>query len=274
MNGAGLAAVRVVLAPRLLLLHLLALVAVGAAVGLGLWQLDAWQTRRDAEAADLADARALPLQQVMGPDAPYPADAIGRPVELAGEWVPESTFYVSGRRLDGRTGFWAVTPLAVCDTDCAKAPAMLVVRGWTPDPAAPPPRGRVDLTGWLQPPEGSGRQDPDPADDVLVELRVADAIQRVDQDLYGAYVIQRTAEPAAGGTGTSPGTSTGADASLEPVTPDSLPEPETFTALRNLLYALEWWVFAAFALFVWWRWVRDELHAARAPGSAEVPSST
>lgn len=265
---------RVVLAPRLLLLHLLALVAVGAAVGLGLWQLDAWQTRRDAEAADLADARALPLQQVMGPDAPYPADAIGRPVELAGEWVPGSTFYVSGRRLDGRTGFWAVTPLAVCDTDCAKAPAMLVVRGWTPDPTAPPPRGRVDLTGWLQPPEGSGVTDVDPTDDVIPEVRIADAIQRVDQDLYGAFLIAEEADPGQ------------ALAGLEPVTPESLPEPPSDTGLRNFLYGIQWFVFTGFALFIWWRWAKDEVErerkgrqvaaataAAEAANAPEVPSN-
>ena len=29
------------------------------------------------------------------------------------------------------------------------------------------------------------------------------------------------------------------------------------SAWRNLLYALEWWVFGAFAAFVWWRFVRD-----------------
>jgi hypothetical protein len=101
------------------------------------------------------------------------------------------------------------------------------------------------LTGWLQPPEGTGRQDPDPNDDVLQELRIADAIQQVDQDLYGAYVIADQATPQLTG--------------LQPVTPDSLPEPETFTALRNLLYALEWWVFGLFALFVWWRWCSDEV---------------
>ena len=37
-----------------------------------------------------------------------------------------------------------------------------------------------------------------------------------------------------------------------------MPEVGTFTALRNLLYAFEWWFFGAFAAFVWWRWVRDE----------------
>ena len=255
---------RVLLSPRMVGLHLLALVATTAAVWLGVWQYDAWQTRRDTAATDLANARsnalAKPLDEVMSSDDPFPPDAIGQPVGFDGEWVGEDTFFVAGRELGDRTGYWVVTPVAVCDgRDCARRPAMLVVRGWaagTQDaPAAP--TGPVEVTGWLQPPEGSGRQDPDPDDDVLQEVRIADAIQRVDQDLYGAYVISRDLRASDSSAGT-----TGA-ADLEPVTPASLPEPETFTALRNLLYALEWWVFAAFGLFVWWRWCSDEIKDAR-----------
>ena len=47
------------------------------------------------------------------------------------------------------------------------------------------------------------------------------------------------------------------------MTPASLPKAETFTALRNLLYAIEWWVFGGFAVYIWWRWCRDELEAER-----------
>ena len=57
---------------------------------------------------------------------------------------------------------------------------------------------------------------------LLPEVRIAGVIQHVDQDLYGGFVI-----------------SDNATTGLAPVTPDSLPEPQRFTALRNLLYALE-----------------------------------
>ena len=244
--------VRALFSPRMIGLHLLALVATTAATWLGFWQYDAWQTRRELAAVDLANAEAKQLGSVMSPDAPFPGDAIGQPVDLEGLWVPESTFYVADRERAGDVGFWVVTPVAVCDPACDPGnAAMPVVRGWTASPDAAPaaPTGRVTLTGWLQPPEGTGRQDPDPSDDVLQELRIADAIQQVDQDLYGAYVIADQATPELSG--------------LQPVTPDSLPEPETFTALRNLLYALEWWVFGLFALFVWWRWCSDEVARRR-----------
>jgi surfeit locus 1 family protein len=246
--------VNVLAAPRLLPVHVLALVATCTAVWLGTWQLEAWQQQREAAARDLTSVAPVPVDELMSADDPFPAAAVGRPVTLAGRWVPEATFLVSQRGLEGRTGYWVVTPVAVCSgatADCAQSPAILVVRGWTAEAAVPTdPEGAVRLTGWLQPPEGTGRPDPDRSDDVLPELRIADAIQRVDQDLYGAYVIADKTTPDRAVPG------------LEPVTPASLPEPSTSTGLRNLLYAVEWWVFAAFALVVWGRWVRDEAFPA------------
>jgi hypothetical protein len=47
---------------------------------------------------------------------------------------------------------------------------------------------------------------------------------------------------------------------LAPVTPAALPKPDAFTSVRNLLYALEWWFFGGFAVYVWWRWCRDEVN--------------
>ncbi|HEX4977873.1 MAG TPA: SURF1 family protein [Nocardioides sp.] len=256
---------RALLAPRVLLLHVLGVVATVAAVLLGLWQLDAWQAGRDAEARDLAGEAPRPLTGVMTADEPFPGADVGRPVTLAGTWLPESTLLVDGRDLDGRTGLWVVTPVAVCADDSTSCdpgtdPAMLVVRGWTPAPTAvpPPPEGPVELTGWLQPGEGTGAPDPDPADDVLAELRIASAIQHVDQDLYGAYVVARDGVDRDG---------------LEPVTPESLPAPSTLTSLQNLLYAVQWWIFGAFAVFLWQRWVRDELARRRATAEEESGAS-
>jgi surfeit locus 1 family protein len=31
------------------------------------------------------------------------------------------------------------------------------------------------------------------------------------------------------------------------------------TGLRNLLYAFQWWVFGAFAIFMWWRWLMEDV---------------
>ena len=101
------------LAPRYWGAHLLALVLVGVAVALGLWQYGAWQAHRDDKAADLTGATPVPLTDVMGPDDPFPGDKVGQPVTVSGTWVPEGTVYISGRERDGQDGYWVVTPLAV-----------------------------------------------------------------------------------------------------------------------------------------------------------------
>ena len=251
--------VRVLLAPRMLGLHVLAVLATAAAVLLGVWQYGVWAEHRTDATASRVDAAPRPLDRVLDPDQPFPKDAVGRPVTFAGRWLPRSTMYVEDRGLHGRRGFWAVTPVAVCGRSCPdgsaadRASAMLVVRGWAPSvSAAPaPPSGQVAVTGWLQPGEGTGRTDPDPGDDVIPELRLADALQHVDQDLYGGFVVARSTTPADGRAG------------LEAVTPSSLPEVSASTGLRNLLYAIEWWVFGGFALFLWWRWCRDEVERSR-----------
>jgi surfeit locus 1 family protein len=230
-----------VLAPRMWLGHLVALALVAAAVLLGVWQLDAWQTRRADEARDLTRADPVALSSVMGPDDPFPGRSVGQPVTLGGDWVPSGTVFVSGRERDGHDGYWMVTPLAIGGAD---GPAMPVVLGWVADPAdAPaPPEGDDELVGWLQPPEGNGTVDTDPGDDVLPQLRIADLVQHVDQDLYGGYAVAQQGV-----------------AGLPAADLVELPDAGRFTAVRNLFYALEWWFFGAFAVLIWWRWVTEQL---------------
>ncbi len=170
---------------------------------------------------------------------------------VEGTWVPTGTVLVSGREHEGEDGFWLVTPLAVGDAD---DPALPVVLGWTADPdAAPaPPHGAGEVIGWLQPTDGTGETDTDRTDDVIPQVRTADLIQHVEQDLYGAYAVL--------------------DHDRSPVVPgvDAL-EPADLEQL--LLYALEWVVFGGFAGFVWWRYVRDVTRAGRGEGVEQEPAS-
>jgi surfeit locus 1 family protein len=250
--------VRRLLSAKLIALHVLGVVATTSAVLLGLWQYDAWQAGRAMAARDLTDVPPAPLDAVLASDATFQGTDVGRPVRFSGQWLPEATLLVDRRQHGSAAGMWVVTPVAVCDSpgDCAGAPAILVVRGRVsaPNGVPAPPTGRVRVTGWLQPSQGSGVPDPDPRDKVLPELRIASALQHLDQDLYGGFVI---AEVSTGSATGEDGSTTG----LEPVTPASMPEPDSSTSLRNLLYALEWWVFGGFAAFLWWRWVKDELAA-------------
>lgn len=213
--------------------HLLVLVVLGVAVWLGSWQLGTWGDKREAEARDLTEREPVALEEVLGPDQPFPGDRVGHPVTFDGEWLPEATVYV-----ERDTGYWVVTPLL---TDATAGVAIPVVRGVSEQPRSPAVEGNARVTGWLQPPEGTGAVDDDPMDDVLPQLRVADLVQRVEHDLYGAYAVADQPTPG-----------------LAPASLEQLPEAGRFTGLRNFFYALEWWVFGGFAVFVWVRYLRDE----------------
>jgi cytochrome oxidase assembly protein ShyY1 len=237
------------LQPRAWGAHLLMLLAVAAATGLGLWQLQVWSAHRADAQRDLTNARPVALASVMGGDSPFPGGSLGRPVTFAGSWLPAGTVYVSDRRLDGRTGYWVVTPVAVDGTQSA----MPVVRGWSARPEATAPTGDVRVSGWLQASEADAPDDR-PTDDVIPSMRIASLTQHVDADLYSGYVVSRTA-----------------DSGLRPVTPASVPPVSSTTSLRNFLYALQWWFFAGFAIYIWLRWCRDQLAAGREPGPGAQP---
>lgn len=241
--------VRDLLARRLLGIHALGVIAVAASIALGVWQYDGWKAAREAEALDLTGLAPIPLAEALGPDDPFPADQVGRPITAEGHWLGESTLYIEGKVHEDEPGYWVVTPLAVGGPD---DPALLIVRGWTPTVEGAPasPSGTGEVTSWLQPPDGTGENDEDPSDDVLPQVRIADALQHVDQDLYGAYGVLD--QSAAGNVNAG-------DADLAQADLAQLPATGRFTALRNILYALQWWVIAGFFGYIWWRWVADEL---------------
>lgn len=229
------------------------LVCVGVALTLGLWQLDAWQARRADAARDLSNLPPVALTSVMTGDSTFPGRSLGRPVRLAGTWLPDATFYIADRYVDRERGYWVVTPVLV-DGDSSAVP---VVRGWSAAPEASAPTGAVEVTGWLQATEGTGPLDDDPTDDIIPMMRLASLVEFIDTDLFSAYVVAREVVSTGSSSAAEPST-----AGLEPVTPAAIPEVSGFTALRNFLYAIEWWVFGAFAFFIWFRWCRDSLEIA------------
>lgn len=244
-----------VLRPRVWPLHLIGVVAVAVALSLGLWQYGAWQAHRERAAAEVVEQDPVPLADLLVPGDGFPGADVGAPAEVAGTWRDDLTFLVDDRRVDGEVGSWVVTPVATDDGDGALLP---VVRGWTADPDdVPAATGTVTGVGWLQPGEGTGAVDEDPTDRVLPQLRLADVVRLVDADIYPGYLVL----DIDGETGVA--AANAAADGLRAVTPDQVPEVAPNTSLRNLLYAIEWWVFAAFAAFVWWRFARDEVERAR-----------
>jgi surfeit locus 1 family protein len=235
--------------------HLAMVVCVAIATGLGLWQYDAWHQHRADAARNLENDPPVALSKVMSGDSPFPGRSVGRPVTFAGHWVGDN-IYVADRFLAGRRGYWVVTALRVDGTTSA----MPVVRGWWPNTHLPVPSGAASVTGWLEATEGSGGVDADPHDDVVPMMRIASLVEHVDADLYSGYVIAREIPTQEG---------------IPYVQPATRPGVSMFTAVRNLFYAVEWWVFGTFAFFVWFRWCRDTWELEnRAAGTGDAPQGS
>jgi len=243
----------------MLVLHLAALAAIAVMIVAGVWQLGQYGTAQD-DSSPGAAGPAVPLEDVMGPDDAIPAAGAGAQVEVHGTYAEaDHQFLVSGREQGGRDGFWVVTPLLVTDTTTSdgRPSAILVVRGWQPTAAVPDvPPGEVRVSGVLQPGEEGATSVG--ADRVVAAIRIPALIAAVPFDLYSAFLIRTAEAPAPGDD-------------LVPVPPPDVGVSWT-QGLRNLAYGLQWWLFAGFAVFMWWQICREEL--ARSGGEttrAEAP---
>jgi cytochrome oxidase assembly protein ShyY1 len=236
------------LTPRALGLAVVALVLMGAMVVLGLWQLGVYDDHQHDDAAAQLERASVPLGELLGPDDAFPAAAVSRPVTMAGSYLADETFVVrDSASLDVPRA--VVTPLRLDNGS-----AVLVVRGTDDTPA---PSGRVEVSGVLEPSDATGAA-PD-ADGVTEGIRIAALVNAVDVDLYGGEVIRTDSDPADESTPVSPPT----------------PDPSRWAGIRNLVYAVQWWVFAAFVAFMWWRMVSEPpgSHDERPEAETSTPRS-
>lgn len=112
---------------------------------LGFWQLDRAAQKTALQQA-LAEQRQRPVLDLaeLAATREQVTEQVHRAVRLQGRWLPEHTVYLENRQMNGRVGFFAVTPLALTD-----GTAVLVQRGWLPRDlldrlrivAPPPPEG-------------------------------------------------------------------------------------------------------------------------------------
>jgi surfeit locus 1 family protein len=242
---------RTALKPRWLgLLAIVAAVMVVFCV-LGLWQLNVARDKGRAQQISAAPTRAVTdLSAVLTPDAPFPVDGTGRRITATGLYDGSAQVLVTPRRLRGQHGFWVVTPLVVRATGARIA----VVRGFVTDPrqaVVPSSTQLVTVSGTLAPgesPTGDGAH-PDPAlpNGQMAFLDLSALVNRWPGTLYNGFVFA-TAE--------QPDLTSAASTAVQRVPPP----PLTGSGLSwlNAGYALQWWAFALFAAFMWWRMVRDD----------------
>ncbi|RKQ36880.1 SURF1 family protein [Kocuria tytonis] len=254
------------LRPRSLAFLAVALLVAALFVALSTWQLRS--SLSSSTMADPAKDRVTALEGVVQPGEPTSAQQADHVVSAEGTYVPDSTVLVPGRLQDGVSGYWVVTELRIpgsrqrwdaADSDLGIA----VARGWVASAEDAPraPSGRIRVIGRLLPTDSPQPGQHLPAHQVG-SVASAQLSNLWDAPLYSGYVAAFAENPA---DEPAPVTRDGTvAASAEPMGEGlgrlQIQQQPTDTSVHalNLFYAVEWVVFAGFAFFLWWRYVRDE----------------
>ena len=240
---------------------LLVLVLVTCFVGLSAWQVDRAQHKNDV--TDSAGVDELKdFNDVMDAQAPMPGILADQRVSLSGHWIPDAQVVIPGRVQDGDSGYWVVTMFApdgahlgegvkVADAE-KKTIAIPVVRGFTTDEDtamnSEARDGQVELTARIGPIEGpvEGNDLPDGQVHTVSTSQIINLFP--DLLTYSGFLIPETADGAAASVGTD---------GLEQV-PTTTTRDEGGFDLQSAVYALEWIIFAAMALYMWFQLLRDD----------------
>jgi surfeit locus 1 family protein len=221
---------------------------VGLAARLGWWQLDraAQKIALQRSLEERAALPELPATALARTEAEAQAQQHRR-IRLHGRWLDRATVYLDNRQMNGRPGFFVVTPLLLPET----GQAVLVQRGWAPRdftdrwrvPALPPSPAEVVVVGHVAPPPAR-----------LYEFSTAASgpiRQNLDLAAYGREIGVRLAP-----------VSVVQDASPEPG--DGLlrqwPRPAV-DVHKHYGYAFQWLALGALmaGLYVWFQLVRPRL---------------
>ncbi|MEU9338759.1 SURF1 family protein [Streptomyces sp. NPDC048290] len=232
-------------------INVFVLLAIPFCVFMGSWQLSRFEERMDshreatAKPSDAAPGAARPLTDLL----PVDKATSGEQTTATGRYAEQ--FLVPERPLDDRPGSYVLTLLR---TDGGQA--LPVVRGWlpgTPDPARvpAPPTGEVTVTGALQASETPG------SNGVAIlsglpsgqtgAISAASLVNLVPYEVYDAWI---TLNDGDAGMRAVPATAA-ADTGLD------------LKAFQNLGYTGQWFVFAGFVVFMWFRLLRREADAVR-----------
>jgi surfeit locus 1 family protein len=234
--------------PRWIAALALALVVAAGFAGLSQWQLaravaTGTVIERDTETA-------LPLEDVAKPQSPVTDRANAQLVTTTGRWNPGDYSIVSDRLNKGTAGYWVVGHFSA-ELDSGTTAGLAVAVGWAADRA-----GAASALAALES-EASVAVVP-------IEGRYIPAEGPQDSDFEhgklstmtpGAFLNTWKTPDVAGVYG---GYLTSAEAAAGLTRIDSpKPSSDVEVNLLNIFYAVEWVVFAGFAIFLWYRLVRD-----------------
>lgn len=221
-SSAKMGVVRKVLATAALVVVMVTFVALGR------WQWDVAHSNPAGEPL----TGTQPFTDVVEPEQYVPLNAIGATVTARGTLRSDLLLRVPYRNASGLSGnadeCWAIEPLQL-----SNGLAITIVTGVISCSSSQEPEQIPNMlvTGILQPP-----------DDIPTDTAVkAPFLPSVSTDLlieqwpfqiYDGYILSK---------------------SITPLVPNP---PGSRLDLQNAAYAIQWWLFCGFAVFVWWRIVR------------------
>ena len=237
------------LKPRWILSLILAMAIAALFVLLSQWQFS--RSQDSAPPPPSTTEQVQPLTEVFRPGIPMTAGVADQMVRMEGRFLPDTRILVETRLQGDRSGLWVVSAFEVAGSG-EPAAVLPVVHGWVADagmaPAVPERIGPAVVEGRLLPTEAPVVQRPVPGQ--VPTLSVAQLINIWDvPSVYSGFVVSFET--------TLNGSAVPAEAPLEPVRIGPQPQ-ETPLNWLNIFYAVEWFVFAGFAFFLWWRLVADD----------------
>lgn len=230
---------RVARRPRWIGALVLALAVAAAFAALGQWQLE--RSIQNTTIEEPETETPVPLSTVAEPQAPMTDPSIGQRVTASGVVVPGDFTILTGRDNDGVDGAWLVGHVL---TD--EGVSLAVGLGWAPDADAAeaaeanvPTGEAVEIAGRYLPTESPEVNDVESGERRALSIGELVNLWAEPGPVYAGYVV--LAEP-------TPGL-------------DAIHQPPPFRDVSlnwlNLFYAAEWVIFAGFAVYLWYRVVRD-----------------
>lgn len=231
---------------RALAVVLATIASVALTTRLGIWQLDRAQQKLALQASLEARAREPALDGASLARTLQAAETQRhRAAVLHGRWLGDRTVFLDNRQMDGKVGFYVVTPLALEPGPAA----VLVQRGWAPRsftarealPRIDTPAGAVTVVGTVAPPPSRLFEFEGAASGAIRQnLDIASFARETGLALLPLSVVQRE----------SPGTP--ADGLVR-----HWPSPAS-DVQKHHGYAVQWFALAAGIafLYVWHRFIR------------------
>lgn len=257
---------KLALTPRWLGALLLALALATGFMVLSKWQLGTADSGQIHE--DPAKEVVQPLEDVAKASEPVLESQADSMVRVNGHYVSDTSRLVEGRVNDGTKGYWVVTQFVIdgVPPDATEQYSVPVARGFTtdndPGKVSPEPSGEMTVMGRLVANEAPVASSETKTAGALGSAATAQLTNIWDTPLYAGTIAAVGESPAGQPLPQTEDGRVRADAAL--ASPHAgLTKIHTEQVVDhsvnwlNIFYAVEWVVFAVFAIFLWGRMLAD-----------------